>query len=116
MSEEIEHASGDSRLVRVTRHGFRVRIEFDVPDDGEDGARISSYRDQLLQLIEVPECSMLTFDMTGISSPPGGLVGLLACAQDCGCEVELLNPSSEVQEILRIAKVDSRLLIRGTTA
>jgi hypothetical protein len=116
VSEEFDHVSEESGVFRMTRNGFRVRIAFDVPDDGENAPCILNYRDQLLQLIALSECSQVTFDMTGISSPPGGLVGLLASAQDCGCEVELLNPSSEVQEILRIANVDSQLLIRGTTA
>ncbi len=116
MSEEFDQMPRKSATTRFVRNGFSLRIGFNAPENPKQEVCISNYREELRQLIEVPECCTVTIDMTGINSPPGGLVGLLATAQDSGCEVELLNPSSEVQEILRIAKLDSRLLIRGTTA
>jgi hypothetical protein len=115
MSEEFGTLSADSATLRIARNAFRLRIGFNLPDNAAQDVCISSYREQLLQLIEVPECSTVTFDMTGINSPPSGLVGLLSSAQEQGCDVELLNPSPEVQEVLRLAKLDSCLLVRGAT-
>ncbi len=116
MPEDFEDHDRKCAMLKVVRNGFSVRIAFNPPDHAKQEVCISEYREQLLQLLEVPECCTVTFDMTGISAPPGGLVGLLASAQACGCEIEILNPSPNVQEILRIAKLDSRLLIRGTNA
>ncbi len=113
MAASRDFGEMSSGAARIGRHGFSVKISFDSPGDAESLGCISNCRDELLQLVELPECSTVVFDMTGINTPPGGLLGLLASARDRGCEVEVLNPSPEVQEVLRMTKLDRRLLIRG---
>ncbi|MGE5193306.1 MAG: STAS domain-containing protein [Deltaproteobacteria bacterium] len=115
MPDDCDFDDADIDSVKITRSGFSIRIGFNLPKDAETALSISNYRDEMLRLMEVPECSTVIFDMTGVDAPPSGLVGLLASAKDRGCEVELLNPSPGVQEILRVAKLDSCLLIRGAT-
>ena len=72
--------------------------------------------DQLAQRISTRDGSAVIFDMTGIDVLPDGLLQLLGRAQAHGLEVEIMNPSSAVQEYLRVEKLNSLLLIRGTTA
>jgi hypothetical protein len=116
MSEKIDFECTSSGPVRSMRNGFHIRIGFTRSDGPCADLSVSDYRDELLQLIEVPECATVIFDLTGISAPPSGLVGLLASAIDRGRDVEVRNPSVEVQEILRMAQLDSCLLIRSTTS
>src|SRR5262245_4003008 len=116
MSENFDFECTSSNSERRVRNGFNIRIGFARSNDAVAELTVSDYRDELLQLIEVAECATVIFDMTGIDVPPRGLVGLLASAKDRGCEIELLNPSAEVQETLRMAQLDSCLLIRGTTS
>lgn len=98
--------------VGMTRNGFNITIRFPCANGT---TCIAGYREQLLNLIEAPECSVVIFDLTGMDVPPSGMLGLFATAVEQGCEVELCNPSPAVLETLRIAKLDTFLLVRGTT-
>ena len=53
-------------------------------------------------------------NLTGIAGLPSELVEVLTEAQTAGRDVEILNPSGEVQEYLRTADFGS-ILIRGST-
>lgn len=102
-------------ILRITCHGRRVTIGFNFREIGEDANCLADNRDDLFKLIKSAEYDCLIFDLTGVNVVPAGLLGLLSSAHEQGCEVELLNPSQELQEILRAAKLDTWLLIRGTT-
>lgn len=97
------------------RGGFRLTIHLpQIPAD-DAIASVTSYRDSLLRLLEIPQCRGAVFDLSGVQQPPSGLVGLLASAKEhCQGEIELLNPSPAVQEVLRLTKLDN-LLVRGAT-
>ena len=53
-------------------------------------------------------------NLTGIAGLPSELVEVLTQAQAVGRDVEILNPSLEVQEYLRREDLGS-ILIRGST-
>ena len=61
-----------------------------------------------------PQRDVVIVDLTGISGLPPEIREILAQAQAAGHDVEILNPSPEVQEYLRGAGLGS-ILIRGST-
>ena len=66
--------------------------------------------------IDDPVCQIVIVDLTGVRIVLSGMLGLLVSARNRGREVELLNPSSDVQEILRTTKLDTFFLIRGSVS
>lgn len=102
-------------LLRILHRDRRLTIEFNGQMIGEDATCLTDMRADLFDLIESGEFDCVIFDLTGVNVVLGGLLGLLSSAHEQGCEVELLNPSQELQQILRAAKLDIWLMIRGTT-
>lgn len=102
----------DPNLLRITREGSILTIGFnraDVPDE----VSIASYRNQVLHsLDEYPDCRRLTFDVTQIKMLPSGMLGLLASVKKRGREVEILNPSKDIQEALRVTRLNTLFKIR----
>jgi len=109
-------ASRSPNTLLITRNGRSVTIGFSGQQIVDDENCLAPHREQLLKLIEDSECDLLTFDLTGVRIILSGMLGLLASARNRGREIELLNPSPEVQEILRMTKLDTLLLIRGTAS
>ena len=102
-------------LLRIVRQGRRLTFEFNGHLIGEDSECLADIRDELYDLLTSVDFDCVTFDLTDVNVVPSGLLGLLSSVDEQGCEIELLNPSQELQEILRDAKLDTWLLIRGTT-
>jgi hypothetical protein len=102
--------------VTITRDAFSMTIGFRHSAAAADSNCITCDRDHLLNLIAAPACSVVIFDLTGIDDPPGGLVELLVWAKEHDRDVELFNPSPGVQEMLRVANLDTFLLMRGATS
>jgi anti-sigma B factor antagonist len=101
--------------MKITHDGRFVMVVFDGVNVLDDLEFQEMNRAQLLALIEGPACSNLIVDLAGVDVLPGGMLELLASAKEAGREVEILNPSPAVQEVLRGEKLDSFLMIRGTT-
>ena len=81
----------------------------DIPDE----VCIAGYRDQVLRTLdEHPDCRRLTFDVTQIKMLPSGMLGLLATVKKRGREVEILNPSKDVHEALRVTRLITLFTIR----
>lgn len=101
----------DPGLLQSTCDGNILTIQFhaiEVPDE----LCIAGYRDQVFQLLQQhPDCTVIRFDLTGIRLVPSGLLGLLASVQQRGYSVEIVNPSGDVQAVLRTTKLDSLLKI-----
>jgi anti-sigma B factor antagonist len=102
----------DPNLLRITRDGGTLTVGFaraDIPDE----VSIASYRDQVLHTLdEHPDCRRLTFDVTQIRMLPSGMLGLLATVKKRGREVEILNPSKDVQEALRVTRLITLFKVR----
>jgi hypothetical protein len=101
--------------MKITHDGRYVMVVFDDVNVLDDLDFQEMYRAQLLALLEVPAYSNLIVDLAGVDVLPGGMLELFATAKETGREVEILNPSPAVQEVLRDEKLDSFLMIRGTT-
>ena len=103
--------SVDPNLLTFVRDGARVIVSFnskDVPDE----VSIAGYRTQLLDMVQKSGCDVLTFDLTGIKVLPSGMLGLLVTLKKRGQQIELLNPSADIQEVLRVTRLLSMFSIR----
>jgi hypothetical protein len=102
----------DPNLLKITRDGDSLTIGFtcgDIPDE----VCIAGYRDQVLHALdEHPDCGRLTFDVTQIKMLPSGMLGLLATVKKRGREVDILNPSKDIQEVLRVTRLNTLFKIR----
>ncbi len=68
-------------------------------------------RDELVQLIDEHKCQVLAFDLTGVRLIPSGLLGLLASLRSKGVEIQLFNPSKDIQEVLEVTRMNSLMSI-----
>jgi anti-anti-sigma factor len=59
-----------------------------------------------MELLELHDCKVLAFDLTGVKYVPSGMLGLLASLRRQGIEVHLYNPSSDVREVLEVTRLD----------
>src|SRR5689334_3370619 len=102
----------DPNLLRISREGDTITIGFngvDVPDE----VCIASYRAQVNELLEKhPGCKVLTFDVTGLKLLPSGMLGLLASLKKRVELIEVLNPSVDIQEALRVTRLNTLLKVR----
>jgi hypothetical protein len=116
--EALEDDSGvlvagsvDPNLLTFVRDGSRVIVGFnskDVPDE----VCVAGYRDQLLKIVQESGCNVLTFDLTGIRIIPSGMLGLLVTMKNRGQAIEILNPSVDIQEVLRVTRLLTLFSIR----
>jgi hypothetical protein len=103
--------SVDPNLLTFVRDGSRVIVGFnstDVPDE----VCVAGYREQLLKIVQESGCKVLTFDLTGIRILPSGMLGLLVTLKNRGQAIELLNPSVDIQEVLRVTRLLTLFSIR----
>lgn len=101
----------DPNLLTFVRDGSRVIVGFtskDVPDE----VSVAGYRDQLFKIVQESGCNTLTFDLTGIRIIPSGMLGLLVTMKNRGQTIEILNPSADIQEVLRVTRLLTLFTIR----
>ena len=103
--------SVDPNLLTFVHDGSRVIVGFnskEVPDE----VCVAAYRNQLLKIVEESNCNVLTFDLTGIKILPSGMLGLLVTMKNRGQKIELLNPSIDILEVLRVTRLSTLFSIR----
>ncbi len=101
----------DPNLLTFVTDGSRVIVGFnskDVPDE----VCVAGYRDQLFKIVQESGCNTLTFDLTGIRIIPSGMLGLLVTMKNRGQAIEILNPSADIQEVLRVTRLLTLFTIR----
>src|SRR5579871_6332201 len=105
----LEKGPADPNLLNISRHGSSIVIGFngvDVPDE----VCIAGYRTQVTELLDQhPDCKVLTFDVTGVKLLPSGMLGLLASLKKRVEQIEVLNPSIDIQEALRVTRLNTLL-------
>jgi hypothetical protein len=101
----------DPTLLSITRDGSTTTVRFHA-DYLPDEICLAGYREQVFQLLEDPECRTLRFDLTGIKLLPSGMLGMMAGVKKRGYEVELLNPSLDVRDVLKVTRMDTVFTIR----
>lgn len=76
-----------------------------------DQIDISACRDEIVALVEKHKCKVLAFDLAGVKLIPSGMLGLLASLRRMNVEVHLYNPSSDIEEVLKITRLNEVLQI-----
>lgn len=97
-------------ILEVYRVGPTTVVGFggrDVLDD----VNVVVCRDEILKLIENVQCSVLAFDLTGVTLLPSGLLGLLTSITRQAVQVHLYNPSPDIQEVLEVTHLNTLMQI-----
>jgi anti-sigma B factor antagonist len=90
---------------RVTVVGFRGN---DIPA----GFWIGGYREALKSIVQEHDCEELSFDLTGVTSVPSGMLGLFVSLSELGVNLSVYNPSGEVREVLHTTNLNKLVEVR----
>ena len=91
---------------------FRARqtgevTEIALGDRGiKDASCITTYYDQIVELIKLNHCRVLILDMQGVWFLPSKSLGALLAFRRIVDRVELHHVSAEVREVLRVTQLD----------
>jgi anti-sigma B factor antagonist len=94
--------------LEIRPSGNRTVIGFvggDLPSDYV----LSRELGQLTSLIDRQLSREFVFDMAGVSSVPGGFLGVLTSLLNRGGQISVSNSSNELREILALTKLDRRV-------
>jgi len=72
-----------------------------------DQIDLTGCRSEVVALVETHKCKILAFDMTGVKLVPSGMLGLLTSIRNLGVEVQIYNPSVDVNEVLEITRLNT---------
>lgn len=72
---------------------------------------LAQCRDEIVELVQQTQCHTLAFDLTSIKFLPSGLLGLISSSRKLNVEVHLYNPSDDVQDVLKVTKLNEVLHI-----
>ena len=104
-----QYALTEDGALRVYSVGETTVLGFggqDVPSE----FNAAHYRSAITDLLLANKCSIVAFDLTGVSLVPSGMLGLLVSLKKLdGLEprVQLFNPSKDVEEVLQITKLNT---------
>ncbi len=102
----------DPHQLKVARDGSSLKIEFNTIGSPND-LSIAGYHTQLLSLLaQHPDCSKLVFDVSNIKVLPSVMLGLLANLRKKVDHLEILNPTPDGREALKILGFDKFMTIR----
>lgn len=108
---DFENACGTENL-RVRQTGEVTEIAFG--DRGvKDASCITTFYDQIVELIEQNRCRVLILDMQGAWFLPSKTLGALLALRRIVDRIELHNVSVEVRECLRVTQLDQIFHIEG---
>ena len=108
--------SVDPSLLKISREGSSLAIGFNEIEVTNE-LNIADYRDQVFSLLsEDKECSKLTFDVSNLKYLPSGMLGLLASVKKKVPTVEVLNPSADILESLRVTNLDTVVTTRNSNS
>jgi hypothetical protein len=96
----------DPTLLTFVQDGQRAIVGFNstaVPDE----ICVAAYRNQLMAYCQDHDCTSMAFNLIGVKILPSGMLGLLVSLKKKGLNIELLNPSPDIVEVLRITKLST---------
>jgi len=106
-----QYALTEDGLLKVYSVGETTVLGFageDVPSE----FNAAHYRTAISDLLRRNNCSVVAFDLTGVRLIPSGILGLLVSLRKIeGLQprVQVFNPSADVQEVLRVTKLDTMI-------
>ena len=109
---DFENACGIENL-KVRQTGEVTEIA--LGDRGvKDASCITTFYDQIVELVESNNCRVLILDMQGVWFLPSKTLGALLALRRIVDRVELHNVSDEVREVLRVTQLDQMFQIDAT--
>lgn len=72
----------------------------------KDASCITTFYDQIVELVQLNHCRVLILDMHGVWFLPSKTLGALLALRRIVERVELHNVSDEVREVLRVTQLD----------
>ncbi|MBW3541274.1 MAG: STAS domain-containing protein [Planctomycetes bacterium] len=100
----------DLEVLRVLEPGERTVVslgDVEFPDE----VVLERCRADLDRLLADGHVRTLAFDLDGVVIIPSTMLGLLLTVRGRGVQVELINPSPDVREVLRITRLESRFRV-----
>lgn len=102
----------DHHPFKITRDGSQLTVSYDevgIPDE----LSFARLREHLMRMLADKEaCSTLCFDVTNFKFLPSIMLGLLASLRKQVPSLEILNPSRDSREVLRMMGFDKLFTIR----
>ena len=93
---------------RVEQHDAVCIVGFDSPDF-LDIDRFGQMRKKLAGLIEESSCQTLIIDLEGLDCLTSGVFGFFATLIDLGVEIQIANPSEQIQDILHTTRLNDKI-------
>jgi anti-anti-sigma factor len=110
MNESLDELL-DSRYFHVFKRGAVTIIGFEGKHLA-DRTSLDACRDSLFALVDRQLCQILVVDLSEVGIVSSWILGVLASVQQRGIEVHLYHPSSEVEGVLRVTKLDELMNVR----
>lgn len=76
-----------------------------------DQVNLSGCRAEIMELVEKHGTKTIAFDLTGVKLVPSGMLGLLASLRKLGIEVQVYNPSPDVEEVLEVTRLKQLMTV-----
>ena len=109
-----QYALTEDGLLKVYSVGETTVLGFggnDVPSE----FNVAHYRAAIMDLLKTNESKIVAFDLTGVQLVPSGMLGLLVSLRNLeglNPTVQVFNPSSDVEEVLQISKLNTLIEVR----
>ncbi|MEO1994660.1 MAG: STAS domain-containing protein, partial [Planctomycetaceae bacterium] len=94
--------------LRFERHDTVCIVGFDSPEF-LDIDRFDQMRTKLARLIRETSCQTLIIDLEGFDCLTSGVFGFFATLIELGVEIQIANPSEQIQDILHTTKLNERI-------
>ncbi|MCH2210365.1 MAG: STAS domain-containing protein [Fuerstiella sp.] len=97
--------------MKVYRVGETTVLGFDGKDVPSE-FNAAHYRAAITDLLKENNCSTVAFDVGGVPMIPSGMLGLLVSLrkiEGLSPRVQLFNPSSDIEEVLQITKLNTMI-------
>ena len=101
--------------LEVSQNGDVTTIGFGS-EEVLDQINLAACRQQIVDLVKQNRTQTLAIDMVGVRLVPSGLLGLLASLRDTVRTIQILNPSSDVREVLEVTKLNQIFQVKDTVA
>ena len=106
-----QYALTDDGILKVYGVGATTVLGFggkDVPSE----FNAAQYRAAIADLLTANQCTIVAFDVSGVRLIPSGMLGLLVSLrklEGINPTVQLFNPSSEIEDVLQITKLNTMI-------
>ncbi len=110
-----QYALTEDGILQVYSVGPTTVLGFggqDVPSE----FNAAHYRAAITDLLLANQSTTVAFDLTGVKLVPSGMLGLLASLRQLdglSPTVQVFNPSKDVQEVLRITKLNTMIEVHN---